>query len=223
MKGKMTESTVFNDKPENQAKVFQQSGCEWLHLVDLNGAFEGKLVNANAVERILKNSSVPIQLGGGIRNIKSIEKWLVKGISRIILGTAAVNNPDLIRIAAREFPDRIVVGIDARNGYVATHGWDTTTSISAKDLATRYEDIGISAIVFTDIDCDGIMEGPSIKQTEVIANSVNIPIIASGGVSSMSDLAKLKNCGAKLNGVICGRAIYENAICLKSAVKFLKE
>ena len=223
VKGKMTEAKVFNDSPADQAKVFQDSGCEWLHLVDLNGAFEGRLVNSTAVKEILKNSSIPIQLGGGIRNIKTVEAWLTSGISRIILGTVAVTEPDLVRAAAKEFPGRIVVGIDARNGYVATNGWDKTTAISAKDLAIRYEDTGISAIIFTDIDCDGTMAGPSIKQTEAISKCVKIPIIASGGIASLDDLTKLKNCDAKLNGVICGRAIYENAINLETAVQVLKE
>ena len=219
----MSEATVFNDSPGDQARIFQDSGCEWLHLVDLNGAFEGRLVNSIAVKEILKNSKIPIQLGGGIRNIKSIEEWLTNGITRVILGTVAVTNPDLVRMAAKEFPSRIVVGIDARNGYVATNGWDKTTSISARDLAVRYEDIGVSAIIFTDIDCDGTMTGPSIKQTEAISKCVKIPVIASGGIASMDDLTKLKNCDAKLNGVICGRAIYENAINLRTAVKVLKE
>ena len=223
LKGRMTQATVFNDSPSNQAKAFQASGCEWLHLVDLNGAFEGRLVNSVAVTEILENSNIPIQLGGGIRNIKSIEEWLVKGVTRIILGTVAVSNPEIIKTAVKEFPGRIVVGIDARNGYVATNGWDRTTKVSAKDLAIRYEDIGISAIIFTDIDSDGTMMGPSIKQTESIANSVNIPVIASGGIASIDDIIKLKNCATKLDGVVCGRAIYENAIDLETAIKILKE
>ena len=222
LKGNMNEETVFNKSPENQAKAFEDSGCEWIHIVDLNGAFEGRPVNHQAVKSILNQVKIPIQLGGGIRSIDTIEYWITQGLSRIIIGTAAINNPELIKLAAREFPHKIAVGIDARNGYVATDGWARTTSVSALELAKKLQDMGVCSIIYTDIDRDGAMIGPNIAQTEKLANSINIPVIASGGISSLEDLKKLKKSKAKLNGVVSGRAIYDKVFTVNEAINILK-
>jgi phosphoribosylformimino-5-aminoimidazole carboxamide ribotide isomerase len=218
--GDMDQSTVFNDDPAAQARVFVDAGCEWLHLVDLNGAFEGEPVNAAPVEAILKACPVPAQLGGGIRDMKTIERWIDRGLARVILGTVAVENPDLVREAAREFPGKVAVGLDARNGFVATKGWAAETEIQVTDLAKSFEDAGISAIIYTDILRDGAMKGPNIPATEALARAVNIPVIASGGVSSMDDLSALKATGV-ISGAISGRALYDGAINLSAALKAL--
>ncbi|MBT5294467.1 MAG: 1-(5-phosphoribosyl)-5-[(5-phosphoribosylamino)methylideneamino]imidazole-4-carboxamide isomerase [Octadecabacter sp.] len=218
--GDMDQSTVFNDDPAAQARGFVDAGCEWLHLVDLNGAFEGEPVNAAPVEAILKACPVPAQLGGGIRDMKTIERWIDRGLARVILGTVAVENPDLVREAAREFPGKVAVGLDARNGFVATKGWATETEIQVTDLAKSFEDAGISAIIYTDILRDGAMKGPNITATEALARAVNIPVIASGGVSSMDDLSALKATGV-ISGAISGRALYDGAIDLGAALKAL--
>ena len=201
-KGRMEQETVFNDSPADQAIKFENDGCEWLHLVDLNGAFAGTPINSLPVEEILQSVNVPVQLGGGIRNLNTIENWLSKGLSRVILGTVAVENPELVEQASKEFPGKIAVGLDARNGMVATRGWAEETSIEITELAKKFEGIGISAIIYTDINRDGAMEGPNVKATAELANAVTIPVIASGGVSSMNDLKALKTCGASLNGAI---------------------
>ena len=219
--GDMDQSTVFNDDPAAQAKAFVDAGCEWLHLVDLNGAFAGEPVNAAPVEAILKACPVPAQLGGGIRDMKTIERWIDRGLARVILGTVAVENPDLVREAAREFPGKVAVGVDARNGFVATKGWATETEIQVTDLAKSFEDAGISAIIYTDILRDGAMKGPNIDATEALARAVNIPVIASGGVSSMDDLSALKATGV-ISGAISGRALYDGAIDLAAALSALK-
>ncbi|WP_187432026.1 1-(5-phosphoribosyl)-5-[(5-phosphoribosylamino)methylideneamino] imidazole-4-carboxamide isomerase [Roseobacter fucihabitans] len=221
--GDMDRSTVFNDDPAAQAQAFVDAGCAWLHLVDLNGAFEGAPVNAASVEAILKTCLVPTQLGGGIRDMATIEAWLEKGITRVILGTVAVENPDLVRQAARRFPGHVAVGIDARNGLVATKGWATETDVQVTDLAKSFEDAGVAAIIYTDILRDGAMGGPNIEATAVLARAVSIPVIASGGVSSLQDLIALRDCGADLNGAISGRALYDGAIDLKAALSALKE
>jgi phosphoribosylformimino-5-aminoimidazole carboxamide ribotide isomerase len=218
-KGEMDEATVFNDDPAAQAKAFVDAGCEWLHLVDLNGAFEGRPVNADAVEAILAAVDVPAQLGGGIRDMATIETWLEKGIARVILGTVAVENPDLVREAARLHPGKIAVGLDARHGKVATRGWAEETDIDVTDLARQFEDAGVAAIIYTDINRDGAMQGPNIEATAALANAVKIPVIASGGVSSLSDLMSLRNCGAPLDGAISGRALYDGAIDLREALR----
>lgn len=219
--GDMDQTTVFNDDPAAQAKEFVTAGCEWLHLVDLNGAFAGAPVNAAPVEAILKACDVPAQLGGGIRDLKTIEAWVTKGLARVILGTVAVENPDLVREAAKEFPGKVAVGLDARNGKVATRGWAEETDIMVTDLAKSFEDAGISAIIYTDILRDGAMKGPNIAATEALAKAVNIPVIASGGVSSMADLAALKATGV-ISGAISGRALYDGAIDLEHALAVLK-
>lgn len=221
LRGDMAASTVFNDDPAGQARAFQDAGCRWLHLVDLNGAFEGVPVNQAAVEGILSAVDVPVQLGGGIRDITTIEAWLNAGLSRVILGTAAVRDPDLVRLAATHFPGSIAVGIDARDGMVAIQGWAETTDITATDLARRFEDAGVAAIIYTDIDRDGAMGGPNVAATADLARSVEIPVIASGGVSSLDDLRALKDCGAALDGAISGRALYEGTIDLAEAIKVL--
>ena len=219
--GDMDKTTVFNDNPAAQALEFVSAGCEWLHLVDLNGAFAGEPVNAAPVEEILTQTKVPAQLGGGIRDMATIERWIDKGLARVILGTVAVENPGLVREAARAFPGKVAVGIDARNGKVATKGWAEETDVEVTDLARSFEDAGVAAIIYTDILRDGAMKGPNIDSTAALARAVSIPVIASGGVSSLADLEALKTCGAALNGAISGRALYDGAIDLKEALALL--
>jgi len=219
--GDMDQTTVFNDDPAAQARAFVDAGCEWLHLVDLNGAFAGEPVNAAPVEAILKACPVPAQLGGGIRDMATIERWLDKGLARVILGTVAVEDPDLVRAAAKAFPGKVAVGLDARNGRVATRGWAEVTDVMVTDLAKSFEDAGIAAIIYTDILRDGAMKGPNIDATADLARAVDIPVIASGGVSSMDDLAALKATGV-ISGAISGRALYDRAIDLVDALRKLK-
>ena len=219
--GEMDQETVFNENPAAQALEFVEAGCEWLHLVDLNGAFAGEPVNAAPVEEILAQCNVPAQLGGGIRDMATIERWITRGLARVILGTVAVENPQLVRDAAREFPGKVAVGIDARKGMVATKGWAEETNVNATDLAKSFEDAGVSAIIYTDINRDGAMKGPNVEETAALGNAVSIPVIASGGVSSLADLQALKACGAPLNGAISGRALYDGAIDLKEALALL--
>ena len=218
--GDMEKSTVFNDDPAAQAREFVDAGCTWLHLVDLNGAFAGTPVNAAPVEAILKSCDVPAQLGGGIRDMATIEAWLDKGLARVILGTVAVENPALVREAARAFPGKVAVGIDARNGRVATKGWAEETDVMVTDLAKSFEDAGVAALIYTDIMRDGAMGGPNIEATAALARAVNIPVIASGGVSSLADLEALKKTGV-ISGAISGRALYDGAIDLSEALKAL--
>ena len=222
LRGDMDKATVFNDDPAAQARAFVEAGCDWLHLVDLNGAFAGQPVNAAAVEAILAACDVPAQLGGGIRDMATIEGWLDKGLARVILGTVAVENPDLVREAARAFPGKVAVGIDARNGMVATKGWAEETNVDATDLARSFEDAGVAAIIYTDIQRDGAMQGPNVEATAALARAVSIPVIASGGVSSIADLVALRDCGASLDGAISGRALYDGAIDLKEALAVLR-
>ena len=221
LRGDMDKATVFNDDPAAQARAFVEAGCEWLHLVDLNGAFEGTPVNAAPVEAILAACPVPAQLGGGIRDMATIETWLDKGLARVILGTVAVENPDLVRQAARAFPGHVAVGIDARGGKVATRGWAEETEVEVTDLARSFEDAGVAAIIYTDINRDGAMQGPNIAATAALAQAVSIPVIASGGVSSLDDLIALRDCGAALDGAISGRALYDGALDLAQALATL--
>ena len=221
LRGDMAAATVFNDDPAAQAAAFEAAGCQWVHLVDLNGAFAGRAVNAAAVEAVLARVRAPCQLGGGIRDLAAIEGWLSKGLARVILGTVAVRDPALVRGAARAFPGRVAVGIDARGGRVAVEGWAETTDLTALDLALRFEDAGVAAIIYTDIDRDGAMQGPNVAATAALANAVRIPVIASGGVSSLDDLRALKDCGAPLDGVISGRALYDGRIDVAEAVRVL--
>ena len=218
--GEMDKATVFGDDPAAQAAKFEAAGCEWVHLVDLNGAFAGEPVNAAAVEAILARIKVPAQLGGGIRNMETIERWISRGLSRVILGTVAVENPDLVREAARAFPGKVAVGIDARGGRVATKGWAEETDVLVTDLAKSFEDAGVSAIIYTDIMRDGAMTGPNIEATEALARAVSIPVIASGGVSSLPDLIALRDTGV-IAGAISGRAIYDGALDLQEALAAL--
>jgi len=213
LRGEMDQATVFADNPGSQAKKFADAGCQWLHVVDLNGAFAGQPVNGAAVEAILAAVSIPVQLGGGIRNMDTVTGWLEKGVARVILGTAALKDPNLVRLACKEFPGRIAVGIDARGGRVAVEGWAETSDMVALALARAFEDAGVAAIIYTDIDRDGVMEGPNVEATVELARAISMPVIASGGVSSMADLTALIEAGGDiLEGVISGRAIYDGRI-----------
>ncbi len=220
--GRMDKATVFGADPAAQAAGFEAAGCAWIHLVDLNGAFAGEPVNAAAIEAILARIKVPAQLGGGIRDMATIERWFDKGLGRVILGTAAVEAPDLVREAARAFPGKVAVGIDARNGRVATRGWAEETDVMVTDLAKSLEDAGVAAIIHTDIMRDGAMGGPNVAATEALARAVGIPVIASGGVSSLSDLIALRESGV-IAGAISGRAIYDGALDLQTALATLRE
>jgi phosphoribosylformimino-5-aminoimidazole carboxamide ribotide isomerase len=222
LRGDMAQATVFGADPAAQARAFAQAGCRWLHLVDLNGAFEGAPVNGAAVEAILAAVTVPVQLGGGIRDRATLERWLERGVTRVILGTAAVRDPGFVREAAAAWPGRVAVGIDARAGLVAVEGWAETTDMTATDLARRFEDAGVAAIVYTDIERDGAMQGPNVAATAALAHAVAIPVIASGGVSSLADLQALKDSGAPLDGAISGRALYEGKLDLAAAVALLE-
>lgn len=223
LRGEMEAATVFGTDPAAQARAFQDAGCRWLHLVDLNGAFAGAPVNGAAVEGILAAVTVPVQLGGGIRDRATIEAWLEKGVRRVILGTAALRDPELVRQAAAAHPGRVAVGIDARDGRVAVEGWAETSDVTALDLARRFEDAGVAAIIYTDIERDGAMQGPNVAATAALARAVSIPVIASGGVSSMDDLRALKASGAPLDGAISGRALYEGKLDLAEAVALLED
>ena len=210
--GDMNASTVFNDDPAAQARKFGSAGFRWLHVVDLNGAVSGNSVNAASVRNIVSAVNVPVQLGGGIRDIAAVETWLSAGIARVVLGTAAIRNPSLIVDSSRRFSGRIAVGIDARDGRVAIDGWKTDSAVPALDLARRYEDAGISAIIFTDIRRDGMMGGANVEATAALASAVSIPVIASGGVSSIDDIRRFKTAAAPIAGVVIGRALYDGRI-----------
>jgi len=218
--GDMDQSTVFNDDPAAQARDFADAGCEWLHLVDLNGAFEGKPVNAAAVEAILRAIDIPVQLGGGIRDMATIDAWLERGIRRVILGTVAVKDPDLVRAACEKWPGRVAVGIDAKGGKVAIEGWAEVSALTAEALAGEFEGAGVSAIIHTDVDRDGVLAGPNIEATARLAASTGIPVIASGGVSSLDDLLAIQANGT-IEGAISGRALYDGRINLEEALAAL--
>ena len=213
-RGDMAQATVYSSNPGSQARAWQDAGFPWLHVVDLNGAFAGMPVNAEAVRAILENTSVPVQLGGGIRDIGRIEAWLEAGIRRVILGSAAAKNPDLVLEACKLFPGRIAVGIDARDGFVATEGWAEISTMPAADLGLRFEDAGVSTIIYTDIGRDGMLGGLNLDQTVALAQRVTTPVIASGGVGSLDDLAALKQAaaGTRIEGVIVGRALYDGRV-----------
>lgn len=220
--GDMDKATVYNADPAAQAKQFQAQGFKWLHVVDLNGAFEGESVNGQAVEAILKATSNPVQLGGGIRTLGHIENWLEKGLARVILGTVAVRNPQLVYEACKLFPGKVAVGIDARGGKVAVEGWAEESELSVLDLAKRFEGAGVAAIIYTDIDRDGILTGINWQSTLELARSVSIPVIASGGLASMEDIKRLtEDDAAILNGAITGRALYDGRIDAKAALDLL--
>ena len=223
VRGEMDQSTTFNDDPAAQAREFAGAGFEWIHIVDLNGAFAGKPVNADAVTAIVGAVDLPVQLGGGIRSMDTIARWLETGVQRVILGTAALKDPDLVRRACEQYPGRIVVGIDARDGRVAVEGWAETSEVKAPDLALRFENDGVAAIVYTDIDRDGAMQGVNVEATIDLAFALTTPVIASGGVRGMSDLRELKKKGdAGIEGVISGRAIYDGRLDAAEALAFLK-
>ncbi|HTP66486.1 MAG TPA: 1-(5-phosphoribosyl)-5-[(5-phosphoribosylamino)methylideneamino]imidazole-4-carboxamide isomerase [Geobacteraceae bacterium] len=221
--GLMEKDTVFNDDPAAQAREWARQGAELLHIVDLDGAFAGVPKNREAISAIVNAISIPTQLGGGIRDITTIEAYLSLGVGRVILGTAAQRNPELVEEACRLFPGRIVVGIDAKNGMVAVQGWGELTDVQAVDLARRFEECGVAAIIYTDISRDGMMAGPNIEATRALAEAISIPVIASGGVSSLKDIENLMaNESAGITGVITGRAIYTGAIRLAEAIQLTK-
>jgi phosphoribosylformimino-5-aminoimidazole carboxamide ribotide isomerase len=220
-RGEMKTATVFGADPGAQAAAWEQAGFTYLHVVDLNGAFAGKPINASAVQAILNSVSIPVQLGGGIRGLAGIEAWLAAGITRVILGSAAAKNPALVREAAAKFPGRIVVGIDARQGMVATEGWAETSSLTAIELAARMEDAGIAAIIYTDIARDGMKTGLNLAETTKLAGTINLPVIASGGIGGISDILDLKaaaNTEKNLAGAIIGRALYDGSLDAKGAL-----
>lgn len=210
--GDMAQATIFSDDPAAQAREFERAGFEYLHLVDLNGAFAGHSVNAPAIRAILSAIKIPLQLGGGIRDRDAIESWLAAGVTRVILGTVAVSDPALVNEAARAHPGRIAVGIDARNGKVAVKGWAEESTVSALELAKRFEGAGVAAIIFTDISRDGMMEGANVESTAALAKVVSIPVIASGGVNSVQDIERLRGSNAGIAGVVIGRALYDGRI-----------
>ncbi len=220
--GEMSQATVFNDDPAVQARAFEAQGFRYLHVVDLNGAFAGKPVNAPAVEAILRSVVMPVQLGGGIRDLATIEIWLTKGVRRVILGTAALRDPNMVREACRWFPGRVAVGIDARGGRVAVQGWAETSELAAVDLARRFEDAGVAAIIYTDIDRDGVLKGLNLPATLALADTVSIPVIASGGLAGLDDIrALLQPQYAKLEGAITGRALYDGRLDAKVALALI--
>lgn len=223
LRGEMSEATTFNTDPADQARRFTGRGCEWLHVVDLDGAFAGISVNEPVVRKIIAAANVPVQLGGGIRDEAAIAGWLEAGIARVILGTIAQRRPDFAKAACRRWPGRIAIGVDARDGYVAIEGWAKTSTVKALDLALAFEDAGAAAIIYTDISRDGMMSGPNIEATVDLAFALTTPVIASGGVSSLADLKALKQHeSAGIVGVICGRALYDGRIDLAQAIKVLK-
>ncbi len=220
--GEMSAATVFSDDPVGQAVNFEADGFLWLHIVDLNGAFEGRPVNAAAVDAILREISIPVQLGGGIRDLDTISLWLEKGIARVILGTVAVRDPALVKQACRDFPDRVAVGIDARGGKVAIEGWAQESTLGALELAKRFEDVGVTAIIYTDIDRDGVLKGLNLRATVKLAHGISIPVIASGGLASINDVKQLMRPENRLlEGAITGRALYDGRLDAQLAMRVL--
>jgi phosphoribosylformimino-5-aminoimidazole carboxamide ribotide isomerase len=221
--GDMARSTVFNLDPAAQAESFAERGFEYLHVVDLDGAFAGKPMNAHAVDAMLKAVTMPLQLGGGIRDLKTVEAWLAKGVARVIIGTAAVRDPELVKAAAKKFPGRVAVGLDARDGKVAVEGWAETSEIGALEIAQRFEDAGVAAIIFTDIARDGLLKGLNLDATVALADRISIPVIASGGLASIEDIkAMLMPRAKKLAGAIAGRALYDGRLDAVAALALIK-
>jgi len=223
VQGDMKRVTVFNDDPVAPARVFARAGCSWLHMVDLNGAFEGRPVNAAPVKTVLAETDLKVELGGGIRDLETVDAWLDAGVSRVILGTVALRNPDLVKQACKLHPGRVAVGIDARDGFVAVEGWAEVSEMKAVDLAHAFEDAGVAALIYTDISRDGAMHGPNLEATLALAEAVSTPVILSGGVSSMADLKAVKAAGeGVLDGVISGRAVYDGSIDPAAAAALLE-
>ena len=221
--GDMRQATIYNDSPAAQALAFESQGFQWLHVVDLDGAFDGQSVNGAAVDAILRATKNPVQLGGGIRTMADIERWLSRGLSRVILGTAAVREPDLVKEACRRFPDKIAVGIDAKGGMVAVEGWVVSSSLGVIELAKKFEGVGVAAIIYTDIERDGILEGINWESTLALANAVSIPVIASGGLASIEDVKRMMQPDArKLEGAITGRALYDGRLDAAEALQMLR-
>jgi len=221
--GDMARATVFNRDPAKQAHLFETQGFEYLHLVDLDGAFAGKPVNAAAVERILETVSIPVQLGGGVRNTATVEAWLDKGVTRVIIGTAAVRDPPFVKQAARDFPGRVAVGLDARDGKVAVEGWAEVSELSALDIARRFEDAGVAAIIYTDVARDGMLKGLNLDATIALGDAISIPVIASGGLASIDDIkALLAPRARKLAGAIAGRALYDGRLDPAEALTLIR-
>ena len=221
--GDMARATVFNLDPAAQAKSFAAQGFEYLHVVDLDGAFAGKPMNAQAVEAMLKAVTMPVQLGGGIRDIGTVEAWLAKGVARVIIGTAAVRDPELVKSAARKYPGRVAVGLDARDGKVAVEGWAETSQVTALEIARRFEDAGVAAIIFTDISRDGLLKGLNLEATIALADRISIPVVASGGLASIEDVkAMLRPNAKKLAGAIAGRALYDGRLDAAAALALIR-
>jgi phosphoribosylformimino-5-aminoimidazole carboxamide ribotide isomerase len=225
-RGEMDGATVYSDDPGAQARAWQDAGCRWLHVVDLNGAFAGRPVNSDAVRAILSSVTIPVQLGGGIRDLAGIERWLAAGVRRVILGSAAAKDPLFVKQACRRHPGRIAVGIDARDGFVATDGWTETSKMRALDLALRYESAGAAAIIYTDISRDGMLSGLNLEQTIDLAFQISTPLIAAGGVRGLDDLALLKEASTSegpglIDGVIVGRALYDGRVDVREALSLL--
>jgi phosphoribosylformimino-5-aminoimidazole carboxamide ribotide isomerase len=221
--GDMARATVFNSDPAAQAKAFESQGFEYLHIVDLDGAFAGKPVNGEAVDNILKTISMPVQLGGGIRNMTTIEGWLGRGVDRVIIGTAAVRDPELVKAASRQFPGRVAVGLDARDGKVAVEGWAETSEVTVLDIARRFEDVGVAAIIYTDIARDGLLKGLNLDATIALAEAIDTSVIASGGLASIEDVKRLLEPRAKkLGGAIAGRALYDGRLDPAEALALIR-
>ncbi len=222
--GDMARATVFHRDPAAQASAFEAQGFEYLHIVDLDGAFAGKPVNAAAVDRILENVNLPVQLGGGVRDMATVEGWLAKGVTRVIIGTAAVRDPELVKQAARRFPNQVAVGLDARDGKVAVEGWAEASELSALDIAKRFEDAGVAAIIYTDISRDGMLKGLNLDATIALADAISIPVIASGGLASIDDIkAMLEPRAARLEGAIAGRALYDGRLDAAEALTLIRQ
>ena len=218
--GDLTTATVFNASPADQARQFVESGFHWVHVVDLNGAVQGRAINEKAVEAILENVSIPIQLGGGIRSMKDVERWIEAGVSRVILGTIAVTDPEVVKAAARQWPEQIAVSVDVRKGKVATQGWTESSDLDAVTVSRRFEDAGVGALIITDIDRDGTVMGFNVEAFGAIADAVNIPVIAAGGLASVQDIVRLRaHTGVPIAGAVLGRALYNGAISPAEALK----